>query len=51
MRIPGGFRGAESEDEAACRGLAALEALAKEFCGHRVLVVAHGERAMAAVQG
>jgi uncharacterized phosphatase len=42
LRIPGGFRGAESEDEAACRGLAALEALAEEFRGRRVLVVAHG---------
>lgn len=42
LRIPGSFRGAESEDEAACRGLAALEALAKEFRGRRVLVVAHG---------
>jgi probable phosphoglycerate mutase len=38
----GGFRGAESEDEAAARGLAALEALAEEFRGRRVLVVAHG---------
>jgi len=42
LRIPGGFRGAESEDEAASRGLAALEALAEEFHGRRVLVVAHG---------
>jgi probable phosphoglycerate mutase len=42
LRIPGGFRGAESDDEAACRGLAALEALAEEFSGRRVLVVAHG---------
>ncbi len=42
LRIPGGFRGAESEDEAASRGLAALEALADEFSGRRVLVVAHG---------
>jgi uncharacterized phosphatase len=42
LRIPGGFRGAESEDEAACRGLAALEGLAGEFPGCRVLVVAHG---------
>ncbi|BAS12317.1 uncharacterized phosphatase PhoE [Arthrobacter sp. Hiyo8] len=42
LRIPGGFRGAESEDKAASRGLAALEALAKEFNGRRVLVVAHG---------
>jgi len=42
LRIPGGFRGAEDEDEAARRGLAALEALAEEFHGRRVLVVAHG---------
>ncbi|MGZ4661000.1 MAG: histidine phosphatase family protein [Arthrobacter sp.] len=42
LRIPGGFRGAESEDEAAGRGLAALETLAEEFRGRRVLVVAHG---------
>ena len=42
LRIPGGFVGAESEDEAASRGLAALEALAEEFRGRRVLVVAHG---------
>ena len=42
LRIPGGFRGAESDDEAASRGLAALEALAQDFRGGRVLVVAHG---------
>ncbi len=42
LRIPGGYRGAESEDEAAARGLGALEALAEEFPGGRVLVVAHG---------
>ncbi|MCU1511619.1 MAG: histidine phosphatase [Arthrobacter sp.] len=42
LRIPGGFRGAESEDEAARRGLNSLEALAEEFRGRRVLVVAHG---------
>jgi probable phosphoglycerate mutase len=43
LRTPdGGFRGAESEDAAASRGLAALEALAEEFRGRRVLVVAHG---------
>jgi probable phosphoglycerate mutase len=42
LRIPNGFRGAESEDEAAGRGLAALEALADEFRGRRVLAVAHG---------
>ncbi len=42
LRIAGSFRGAESEDEAASRGLAALEALAEEFHGRRVLVVAHG---------
>ena len=42
LRTPGGFRGAEGEDEAAGRGLAALEALAEEFRGGRVLVVTHG---------
>lgn len=42
LRIEGGFRGAESEDNAADRGLTALEALAEEFRGGRVLVVAHG---------
>lgn len=42
LRIPGGYRGAESEDEAASRGLGALEALAEEFRGRRVLVVTHG---------
>ena len=42
LRIPGGFRGAESDDDAATRGLAALEALAGEFSGRRVLVIAHG---------
>ncbi len=42
LRTPGGFRGAEDEDEAAGRGLAALEALAEEFRGGRVLVVTHG---------
>ncbi|MFF2319114.1 histidine phosphatase family protein [Arthrobacter sp. NPDC058097] len=42
LRTPDGFRGAESDDEAASRGLAALEALAEEFRGRRVLVVAHG---------
>ncbi len=42
LRVPGGFKGAESEEEAAIRGLTALEALAEEFRGQRVLVVAHG---------
>lgn len=42
LRTPSGFHGAESEDEAADRGLAALEALAEEFSGRRLLVVAHG---------
>ena len=42
LRVDGGFRGAETEDEAASRGLTALEALAEEFRGGRVLVVAHG---------
>lgn len=42
LRIPGGFEGAESEESTAARGLAALEELAEEFSGKRVLVVAHG---------
>ncbi|SDP58351.1 probable phosphoglycerate mutase [Arthrobacter sp. ok909] len=42
LRTPEGFLGAESDDDAANRGLAALEALAEEFPGRRVLVVAHG---------
>lgn len=42
LRIPGGYRGAETEEDAAARGLGALEALATEFPGRRVLVVAHG---------
>ncbi|PVZ53674.1 histidine phosphatase family protein [Arthrobacter sp. H-02-3] len=42
LRTPDGFRGAESDDDAANRGLAALEALAEEFRGRRVLVIAHG---------
>ena len=42
LRTPDGFRGAESDDDAANRGLAALKALAEEFRGRRVLVVAHG---------
>ncbi|UKA71520.1 histidine phosphatase family protein [Arthrobacter sp. FW306-06-A] len=42
LRVPGGFKGAESEDEAADRGIAALEALADEFRGQRLLVVTHG---------
>jgi uncharacterized phosphatase len=42
LRTPDGFRGAESDDAAAARGLAALEALAEEFRGSSVLVVAHG---------
>lgn len=42
LRIPGGFEGAETEESTAARGLAALESLAEEFSGQRVLVVAHG---------
>lgn len=42
LRIPGGFRGAESEEEAASRGLGSLEALAGEYRGGHVLVIAHG---------
>jgi probable phosphoglycerate mutase len=42
LRIPGGFRGGESDDDAASRGMEALEDLAQEFAGQRVLVVTHG---------
>lgn len=42
LRVPGGFRDAESEDDAAARGLGALEELAEEFRGRRLLVVTHG---------
>jgi probable phosphoglycerate mutase len=42
LRIPGGFRGGESDDDAASRGMDALEDLAQEFAGQRVLVVTHG---------
>ncbi|UZX03298.1 histidine phosphatase family protein [Arthrobacter sp. CDRTa11] len=42
LRVPGGYLGAEGEDVAACRGLAALEALAEEFPGRRILAIAHG---------
>ncbi|MFJ4210563.1 histidine phosphatase family protein [Paenarthrobacter sp. NPDC089675] len=42
LRVPGGFRGGESDEDAAARGLAALEDLAGEFAGKRVLVVSHG---------
>ncbi|MGP0222064.1 MULTISPECIES: histidine phosphatase family protein [unclassified Paenarthrobacter] len=42
LRIDGGFRGGESDEDAANRGIAALHELAREFPGQRVLVVAHG---------
>ncbi|MET4620843.1 putative phosphatase [Arthrobacter sp. 2762] len=42
LRIPGGFRGGESDDGAASRGMNALEQLAQEFSGQHVLVVTHG---------
>ena len=42
LRIPGGFRGGESDEDAASRGMDALEQLAQEFSGQRVLVVTHG---------
>lgn len=42
LRIPGGFRGTEAEGEAATRGLAALEVLAKDFAGARIVVITHG---------
>lgn len=37
-----GFRGGESDDDAAARGIDALNDLAEEFAGQRVLVVSHG---------
>ena len=42
LRVPGGFRGGESDEDAASRGMDALEQLAQEFSGQRVLVVTHG---------
>jgi probable phosphoglycerate mutase len=42
LRIPNGFLGAESEEDAADRGLAALEALAEEYRGGHIVVVTHG---------
>lgn len=42
LRVPGGFRGGESDDDAAARGIGALNELAEEFAGQRVLVVSHG---------
>ena len=42
LRVPGGFRGGESDDDAAARGINALNELAEEFAGQRVLVVSHG---------
>ena len=42
LRIPNGFLTAEPEAEVAQRGLEALELLAKEFAGARIIVVSHG---------
>ena len=39
--MPGGDAGGQTGEEAAARGLGAVEALAQEFSGRRVLVVAH----------
>ncbi|MGG5174936.1 histidine phosphatase family protein [Pseudarthrobacter sp. J1763] len=42
MRIPGGFKEAEDAEATARRGLCALEELAADFPGQRILVVSHG---------
>ena len=42
LRIPGGFHSAETEESVAQRGITALEQLAEEFPGARIIVVSHG---------
>jgi len=42
LRIPNGFLTAESEADVAQRGIEALQQLAKEFAGARIIVVSHG---------
>jgi uncharacterized phosphatase len=42
LRVPGGFRDAETEAQAAARGLAAFDELARQYPGARVVVVTHG---------
>ncbi|MBK5239315.1 MAG: histidine phosphatase family protein [Actinomycetales bacterium] len=42
LRIPNGFLTAESEADVAQRGIEALQNLAQEFPGARIIVVSHG---------
>ena len=42
LRIPSGFRGAESETRVASRGVGALTLLAEDHPGARIIVVSHG---------
>lgn len=42
LRFPGGFHGAEAEQDVATRGVDALRQLASEHPGARIIVVAHG---------
>ena len=42
LRIPNGFRGAESEASVASRGVGSLALLAEEHPGARIVVVSHG---------
>lgn len=42
LRVPNGFLAAESEADVAQRGVEALQNLAQEFPGARIIVVSHG---------
>lgn len=42
LRFPGGFHGAETEASVADRGILALQQLAREHPGARIIVVSHG---------
>ena len=42
LRFPGGFHGAETEAAVAARGIDALQQLAEQHPGARIIVVAHG---------
>ena len=42
LRFPGGFHGAETETAVAARGIDALQQLAEQHPGARIIVVAHG---------
>ncbi|MDH6235332.1 histidine phosphatase family protein [Cryobacterium sp. CG_9.6] len=42
LRFPGGFHGAEAESDVAERGIDALQQLAREHPGARIIVVSHG---------